>query len=70
MKRNKGTHKLDRDDLSAFYSDVLIGSGSGKRLVMRVYPAADTFTYIVTKDGSEERCATFDEAINAYNNDD
>lgn len=69
MRNNKGTHKLDRDALAAFYSDVLIGSSRGKRLVMRVFPADDTFTYIVTKDGGEERCATFDEAIDAYNDD-
>lgn len=65
----KKPHKLDPSAFDTFFSDVLLGSGTGKRLVMRVYPATDTFIYILTTGAGESRHSTFTEAVEAYNGD-
>ena len=65
----KRPHKLDPSAFDTFFSDVLLGSGTGKRLVMRVFPKVDMFTYIVTTPQGETRHATFTDAVEAYNAD-
>ena len=66
-KKNMGHHRLDLDALKSETYEAFIGSGSGKRLIMRVWPLTNTIVYVVTTATGQSEHSTLASAIEAYN---
>ena len=69
MKRNRGPHMIDLAAFADYHADTLLAAGSGKRLIVRHYPLADKFVYILTVEDVATEFSVFAESVTAYNAD-